>query len=538
MADHSSTYQHFVPQFLLRNFAHPYSDPSGGSKASKRNRRTKRRNGKPFLGDKVVHHVNLEADPFELAETPVKLIMGQFDMYRDVNQPSDKQQHIENMFAKLESNASTAFRRITKAFEAGEPAVCLTRNERNLIRKFLFLLKYRGSSYHRRFYHVDIQEYYQDDSPILRDYMEEKGFTRPFDVWLSNLLAIMELKMDAEGLWRAEILKVMYPDDAVGFFFHVQGMYMAICTPSQTSDQEFILTDNCYNVFEGPNALARDMHTGQVRETMYANLHEFAPISPKLILVLRSFLFPLPDEDADPTVKSQRDEFRQEAIDEHFSREAWSNSILVDLPIHKPHNSYSTVINGRVRLRDGQDGKFRDKDKFIFPFFPINKHHVNTINEIFLDNTVGCTAIVFASQPAFLQILETYLTNSSRTGKLVTDEDEDLRLQILQKLSSLLKSMGSTKQPVWNMISVDQMIDYDSFINYHVAVRRWILKIAASPPEDQSPFMMSYMKIGRHNDYISMTNGTYGANQSRWWSALPAGRHEAGIFDVDFAGQN
>ncbi|KAI0126689.1 hypothetical protein BJ170DRAFT_724254 [Xylariales sp. AK1849] len=496
MANQPPTYQHFVPQFLLKNFAHPCSDPNVGSKASKRSRGRKQGKGKPFPGDPVVYHVNLKADPLELTESPVKRILGQLDMYRDVNKPSDGQQHIEEMFAKLESKASTAFRRITKAFEAGEPAVCLTRDERNLIRKFLFLLKYRGSGFHRRFYHVDMQEYYEDDTPVLRDYMEAKGFTRPFDVWLSNLKAIIDLKMDAEGLWRTEIVKMMYPEDAMWFIAHVQCSYMAICTPSPNSTQEFILTDNCYNVFEGPNALARDIYTGMVRETMHANLHEFAPISPKLMLVLRSFIFPLPEEDASPATKMQRDEFRKEIIDQTFGPEAWSNSPLVGLPIHKAHNSYSTFINGRVRLREGEDGKFKPQDRFVFPFFPINRHHINTINGIFLDETRRSTSIIFASQSIFFNTLETYLTSSSYTGKRVTNEDGDLRLQMLQKFSALLKTMGSTKQPVWNVISVDQTIDYDGLIGYHTGLIRWWKNIAETPLEDQRPYLLNYMKLG------------------------------------------
>ncbi len=213
------------------------------------------------------------------------------------------------MFSKLESQASTVFRKITKSFEQKGKGLWLTRDERDLIRKFLFLLKYRGLGFHQRFYHDSAEGYDTDDRELLRDYMTEKGFKRPVDVWFNNLKTIMELRMDPERKWVSDLPKRIFLEDAMWFILHVQMMYMAICTPSDPSD-DFILTDNSYNIFEGPNYFATDEKTGKVEGTDYTPLHEFAPISPKLMIVLRSFAFPVPEEDAHPHVKESRDSFR------------------------------------------------------------------------------------------------------------------------------------------------------------------------------------------------------------------------------------
>jgi hypothetical protein len=67
----------------------------------------------------------------------------------------------------------------------------------------------------------------------------------------------MGLRTDPEENWMQDLPKRMFLNDAIWFISHPQSMYMAVCTPSDPSD-EFILTDDSYNVFEGPNYFAAD----------------------------------------------------------------------------------------------------------------------------------------------------------------------------------------------------------------------------------------------------------------------------------------
>jgi hypothetical protein len=171
----------------------------------------------------------------------------------------------------------------------------------------------------------------------------------------------------------------MFVDDAMWFIMHTQYMYMAICTPNPSD--EFILTENSYNVFERSNCFGTDEGTGKVQGASYTSLHEFAPISPKLMIVLRNFVLPVPEEDADPDIKEYRAAFHSVVLDMVYTREV--KSLLADLPIVKARNNYSDIVNGRLQLNSGEDGKRRKDHKFCFKYFAIGTEHVQTINGIF-----------------------------------------------------------------------------------------------------------------------------------------------------------
>lgn len=440
-------YQHFVPQFLLKNFAHPYKPASNngvgeGKTATKKLKKQKYEKGK-FPGDSVVHNIDLQRDPAHacIVETPVKRILGQMDMYRDTTAPSLMQQHVEEMFSKLENQASYVFRKIKKSFDEKEPGLWLTRDERNLLRKFLFLLKYRGNTFHQRFSHDRPEEYNANDKEQMLEYMREKGFQRPLDVWFHNLKTIMELKMDAGPKWMGEILEAIYPGDAMWLVNHAQMMYMAICTPERPED-EFILTDSAYNIFEGPNVVVPGEDKGA-----WANLHEFAPVSPRLMIVLRSNLIPVPEEDIDEEIKAERDLRRFGAVDSVFA--PGTKSLLHDLPINKARNNYSRVVNGRVELLEGENGITRSRThRFLFNFYPIPKEHVFKVNALLLDNAYTSTSVIFNNRESLAESLEWYLTAPCSIGKNLVD-NADLRLACLKKLAAVSKSLGSTKEPVW-----------------------------------------------------------------------------------------
>jgi hypothetical protein len=418
----ASQYQHFVPQFLLRNFSHEFKPPKSGGRKSQSSRR------KPVNGiwpnERVAHNLNLSVEPAVICEAPIKRIFGQTDMYRDTSKTSAKQQHIEQMFSRLENDASAIFRKITKSFEQKERDVCLTRDERNLLRKFLFLLKYRGSAFHQRFYHETAESYDADDRPLLHDYMREKGYKRPIDVWLDNLKALMKLDMDAGGRWKAELPLRMFLDDAMWFITHVDSAYTAICTPSDPHD-EFILTENSYNVFEGPFSFVKDKTTGKVEAAANLPLHEFAPVSSKLMIVLRSYFLPVPLEDAHPIVRMKREAFRS-LVQRQYDGEV--KSILTDLPITKARNSYSTVVNGQLRIDYSGYSKPANFHKFYFRYFPISTEQVQTINGIFFDNAYITSRIVFNTKEIFTAALESYLATSCTKGKIIGGNDAELRL--------------------------------------------------------------------------------------------------------------
>ncbi|KAK5632082.1 hypothetical protein RRF57_007796 [Xylaria bambusicola] len=453
MAESASTdsvkpeYQHFVPQFILRNFAHKYTRPQRCKKGKKK------KSDNIFRGELVVNTVNLRADPFNVEEAKAKRILGQYDMYQDTALPTAQRREIETMLGKLEAHVSIIFRKITKAFDSGEQNVWVTREERNSIRKFLFILKYRGSGFHRRFNYESSDQYDYNDKELLHKYMNEKNIKRPIDVWFQGLKTIMNLKMDADG-WEKELTDNMYLEDAKWFLMHTQMMYMAILAAKDLG-AEFILTDNSYNIYEGPSIVEMNPLTGVATETEWANFHEFAPLSPKLMIVLRSSLLPVPEEDSDPKMRASREEMRKMAGIDRYS------STLADLPITKPRNSYSEVVNGQVRLRAGEDGARRKTDKFCFQFFSIGVEHVNKINHILFDNAYSCTNIVFYSEGSFSDTLEWYMTNTDSLPRAVGIESAERRHKFLMNLATLMRRLGSTKEPVWAENTAKVLSDFE-----------------------------------------------------------------------------
>ncbi|KAG7404066.1 hypothetical protein Forpe1208_v015793 [Fusarium oxysporum f. sp. rapae] len=444
----NSQYQHYIPQFILRNFSHRY-------KPLKRNGHRKHGGSRPKKGmrkgDKVLNVVDLTSDESQLREEPVSRWFGQMNMYNDTAAAINSQKNIEEELSKLESRTAEILQKVKKAHEAGEPGIYLNRSERNRLRKFLFIMKYRGPGFYGKYLSGDQYSYTSEDRNLLRSYMTEKGFENPRDVWLHNLHAILDLEMDAEGKWMTKLPEVMFPADAAMFTYHVQSSYTAFCTPDE-DDDEFILTDQCYNVFEGPIHEATSPLTGEDLGSTYLCFHEFGPISSRLIIVLRSFVLPEALEDANHKIREAREMFLEGAAVQ-FPRPENVKSILADLPVAKAMNSYMKAVDGKLELAPGETGKARHSDKFCFRFWPIKRKHVYIINSIFLDNVLHCKSIVFRSAPSFKRTLEAYMTTDLYGFKKVGVGERGARISrrmCLQKLSTVLKALGSDNAPIWH----------------------------------------------------------------------------------------
>ncbi|KFZ09238.1 hypothetical protein V502_08856 [Pseudogymnoascus sp. VKM F-4520 (FW-2644)] len=311
-----SQYQHFIPRFILNNFSY---------NRSPRNRRNQRANN-------MLHTIDLSGPTAKVVDASVARTLGKVDMYRDFAKAKN-QQGLENQLADLERIAGRVVAKVRKGFEAGNKDVWITRPERDTLRKFLFIMKYRSSNMHKRFYHETFEDYTADDREQLLEYVREKGFDKPIDVWFDNIKAILELEMDPGGEWMKEIRKRAYPADAEWFVHHTQSMYMALCTPSEKGD-EFLLTENGYGIHEGPVSGQLDPSTGKFTATSYTEYHVFAPISPRLMIVLRSFLLPDPTEDNLQEIREFRQTMYRNCGSLHNNPNE-ANSILADLPISK-----------------------------------------------------------------------------------------------------------------------------------------------------------------------------------------------------------
>jgi hypothetical protein len=437
----------------------------------------------------MLYTLDLSTPKAAIMETAVGRTFGLTDMYRDFADASN-QHYLEEQLSKLESRAGAIISKIRKAFEAQERGLWLIRAERDILRKFLFIMKYRGSTMHKRFYHEGAEGYRADDREKLLQYMQEKGFKKPVDVWFDNIKAMLELKMDPQCLWMRELRERIYPDDAMWFIAHTQMMYLAFCTTS-IGDDEFLLTENAYSIHEGPNSYRINPHTGELTPTAYTEYHVFAVISPNLIMVLRSFLLSVPEEDNNEEIGDWRKTMYQLNIGQH-NYPILSGSVLADLPIAKPLNSYSKIVDGRIVLLDGEDGTRRPEHKFCFRFFPLETDHVSKINTIMLEESTTISAIVFKSYSGARKIFEHYLSLPAESGfkyvPNVPDGLGDLRIVFLKKLEEAVKEMGSSVTAIYQTQGNEFMEEREN--------EAWGELFEKNLPEEPSEFMKLYINLG------------------------------------------
>jgi hypothetical protein len=436
----------------------------------------------------MLYALDLSKPSAAIVETAVGQTFGLTDMYRDFAEATN-QHFLEEKLSKLESCAAGIILKIRKAFEAQETHVWLIRKERDILRKFIFVMKYRGSTMHKRFYHENAEGYSADDKEKLLKYMQENGFKRPIDVWFNNIKEILDLKMDPKGDWMRDIQGRIYHDDAVWFIAYTQMMYLAFCSTS-VEDDEFLLTENAYSIHEGPNSYQINPDTGEHTITAYTEYHGFAAISPKLIMVLRSFMLPQKEEDNDEKVANWRQTMYLRNLDLH-NFPFLSGSMLADLPISKARNSYSKIVDGRIVLLDGEDGTHRADHKFCFRFFPLETDHVNKINSIMLEESTEISAVVFKSYSGARKIFEHYLCLPIDSGlKYIPNGasmSDNPRMVFLMKLEKAARMMGSSVTAIY-LQGTAGIIEKENKV--------WGEEFEKHLPKEPTEFMKLYIGLG------------------------------------------
>jgi hypothetical protein len=395
-----SQYHHFVPRFILRNYGDTSKSATPPSPQGRGGKNTAAQLRNASASDAMINLVNLQT--MELEQTPLSRAFGLQDMYRDLDRSNSDQHRIERKLSALEGRVSKIIANARQAFEAGKGETHMLRGERDTLRKFLFVMMYRSKKFYRRF-NLSTGEYFANDRDAMMKYMKEKGFKKPIDVWFDNLEAFIDLEMDPEMKWPEKLMQRAYPGDAMWFFKNVQMYFLCFCTP-KNPENEFLLTENSYGVFEGPN-----------NDIAWTDFHLFAPISPKLIIVLRSALLPSGYDEAEDERLAQLQGILHM---QNPLNPGSAHSILEDLPVKKARNNYSKIVNGKpvalpVRIRP-------ENHKFYFEFFQIGAEHVQVMNTIFLENSFGTNVILFKSKPALRQALEAYLTTNISGFKCVS----------------------------------------------------------------------------------------------------------------------
>lgn len=442
-----SQYQHYIPRFLLRNFSYRFQTPETEGPHIIEGPGWQE---KVYEGNRMLKVADISSDNPELVVMPVSKSFSENWMYTEMGTGLERDNKIEKKFKKLENDASQILQKLEEAYRARKDGITLSRVEKDKLRKFFFLMAYRGTTYSRKYFCGDPQSYNADDKHALGLYMKERGFATPRSVWLHNLQTILDLDMDPKSTWQETLPRKMFPEDASMFTEHVSHYYMAFCI-SNEEDAEFILTETCYNVFEGPHQVVVNVQTGGNSAGLYVPYHRFAPLSPRLIITFRSFILPDTLGDSIPEVRELRHMLRQ-SVGADFPNAQLPESLLADLPIAKATSSYAKSVDGKLEPMPGFTGTFKRGDKFYFRFYPISSKDVDTINATFLDNASASKSVAYGSEVAFRRTLEAYMSLRTDGFKICTELAQDTvmsRRACLHRLSNILKQLGSTIAPVY-----------------------------------------------------------------------------------------
>ncbi|CUS10991.1 unnamed protein product [Tuber aestivum] len=369
------------------------------------------------------------------------------DMYIDVDH--EKVNHIEVLLSKLESSVASIYHRIKKGHEGGTYEFSISRKEVNLLRKFLFVMRYRNYKFWSK-YTGTIDNYEYNDRHLLVPFLKERSITDLRQVWLQNLEVILRTEIDADGEWLDTIGREMFSGDADMYVFHMRESYMAFCEPESLED-EFIITDNGFGIFEGPvvydvfdlKGTGADGSRPQLKDPTYTEYHKLAPLTPRLILVLRSNFL------RDGPLWQKRLKFFRDL-------KTWpeSDSLLQGLPIKPPKTHY--WLPGRTKAVHTLE------DEFFFEIHKANTKEVHIINTVMLQEATR--AITWVSDESLVRSLKAFLGNPRfMLGTPLTILPEFLPLMALRYQKERLLSLWDKPYPSEGMRPIDEFRRMNEF---------------------------------------------------------------------------
>jgi hypothetical protein len=470
---------HYIPRFILRRFAPENQPPAGptlpqGTGGRRRNRNTTSRR------DFLVNKVDLEKSI--LTQRPVSTEFALVDMYRDPGF-DDNPYHLEEKLSQLEGQASNSLKRAYEKFAKGSD-LGLMRIEVDQLRKFLFLMKYRNTGMFDRYKynHDHVDNYDADDRERMLTYMESKGFQKPRDLWFDNLRHLLDLEMDPGKAWRNTLRTRIYPDDAAMFEHHLHHSFMAFCRPELPED-EFLLTQNAFSIFEGPSTENVDALTGRTESVVYNEHHNFAPISPRLMIILRSHLLHVPGQS---NALARAWDLVSEAVRSCHLYPDRAGSMLQDLPIHPCDTVY-------VHPGPETPASFHKNDQFRFRCFKLSSRHVAVINNLLLEEAYSTSSIVFHSPQSLKASIENYFQDETEGLKQALVSPLDKRVLYLTTLGRILRELGGTARCKVKTFSLPSVKVH---MSEHVAGEVAVQLLQSAETEGPLPWVYAPLKPG------------------------------------------
>ncbi|KAF9349995.1 hypothetical protein BGX34_001464 [Mortierella sp. NVP85] len=302
MAPSKSQFHHYIPRFILKTFADnfklsnsdadfiantsnvfqatdPRAQPGGCRKGKERKGKRGHQEGtrRPF---KPTYHINVyQAKDHSSVLSDIARAYGNENMYRDVNEGDCMK--FEKLLGNMENTSSGFIRKIW----SGEQLL-LTREQLGEMKKFLFIMMYRGE--HRR------GQYHNDDFDIstrlsILRHMRHKNIEKIRDVWFDNLKWLIETPtkniideymstITGRGALNPFAMmrdhRAPIPLSELVDFGNMS--HSSICIWQAAEGSEFILSEGCFGAYEGDKGFT---------------FHNFFVVSPRYAIVLVNRLY-------------------------------------------------------------------------------------------------------------------------------------------------------------------------------------------------------------------------------------------------------
>ena len=233
-------YHHYIPRFVLRNFA-----------LDSHLRHSKERHD--------IYLYSIKSKDLRIADVDKEY--GIRNMYSDIENTKDVN-YVEIELSKLEQTASKV---INEFLDLSRDQFTIVSSELNSLKKFLYIMSFR----HPRRRQQYLEGKFDGIGKSLEtDFMNEKGRSTLGEVWLENMKGIVDT--DISELIDQKNIGFMEGMD----FLHVM-MSNFVCIWEAAPGCEFIVTDNAFGIFEG------DCGEGLWGQAY----HYFYPVSPTRIIV-------------------------------------------------------------------------------------------------------------------------------------------------------------------------------------------------------------------------------------------------------------
>ncbi|CAG8716918.1 25992_t:CDS:1 [Dentiscutata erythropus] len=361
-------YHHYIPRFILRNFAID-------------NYENVFTNNRKLFGQKQKFWKSKRKGEFlqtynrannQLGTSLIARIYGYTNMYEDLN--NNDTMHVEKKLSILEEKASKVVRDIIETSQTKSQIVLLRKNLADL-RKFLFIMNYRKPARRNQFAdkRFDIATW-----SMVESFMQEHNLQKSQEVWLQNVREIIDTPHeDVNDNTR------IFPVDRMDYRLRMIDCFVAIWQAGD--NDEFIMTSNAFGIFEGIN-INRPLQMGGPIQKAF---HYFYVISPKLALVLCDSGF--------------REDVGFETLDKFFGSK--HRSLFQNVPHPPPIPEYVGLKDGKVNPNKDLDEPFdwskydntfdwwknqvgfktQDNDKFTITFVKVNSATVHLVNSIVLN---------------------------------------------------------------------------------------------------------------------------------------------------------